>query len=253
MTHDQIRDLLARRTELTPLEDATVQAHLEGCPECRIAARDYDRQMAALRSLPLVPPPPVLRDRIMAEIQRPPARRFRMVYGLGPLAAAAVIALGVMSFHHAPHPTASSRQTLGATHTPLPPTARPTTKAHVSRRHISRHTGRRGRSAATPLPAVPGSGVALGAPPTSVPPTAALPPAPAPVTTVRHVGIARTSRHAAAPTAPPAAGHTPSPGSPPTTGARPTATASPGPAVSPTPSRTAIIAAPLQPSPTPTP
>ena len=58
--HDQFEELLARRSELSPAEEARLEEHLRDCPECRATAEAYARQTALLRAMPLADPPPAL-------------------------------------------------------------------------------------------------------------------------------------------------------------------------------------------------
>ncbi|MEU7812731.1 anti-sigma factor [Pseudonocardia sp. NPDC049154] len=56
---------------LEPDEEFEVRAHLGRCPECTVALRRHDAVLAGLaRTVPPVPPPPALRDRILHAARR---------------------------------------------------------------------------------------------------------------------------------------------------------------------------------------
>jgi hypothetical protein len=71
MTCRQARQLLAayRRDDLSPGENAELQAHLRECAECRAQAAEFRRVGEALRSLPTLAPPPDFYARVMAAVQ----------------------------------------------------------------------------------------------------------------------------------------------------------------------------------------
>ena len=96
-SHRNIRELLARRTELTPADERQLRVHLDSCPECRETAAAYEQQLRLLRSLPTLPTPPTLRtsvlNRIHAEAPHTVPWYRRRPALLPPLAAAAVLAL----------------------------------------------------------------------------------------------------------------------------------------------------------------
>lgn len=137
--HEREREMLARRPELSPAEEARLQEHLDGCAACRHTAEAYARQAALLRSLPLADPPPALRAAVLGAVRQPrPSRSPWMPWPLllGPVAAALVIGAVVLfatgqSHHEGPQasgpgstPTAVSPGAYaGATPTPVPATA----------------------------------------------------------------------------------------------------------------------------------
>ena len=96
-SHRRFREMLARRAELTAADERRLQAHLEGCPECRATAAAYEQQLRLLRSLPTLPTPPTLRSSVLQRIHTSPetaAPWYRPRPALmAPLAAAAVLAL----------------------------------------------------------------------------------------------------------------------------------------------------------------
>ncbi len=85
-------------------ERARVEAHLDGCPECRSALRRFETTVGALgAAVAPVAPPPALRTALMDEIRRPvasqtrtrsPLIRFRpmLTVGLGIAATLALVA-----------------------------------------------------------------------------------------------------------------------------------------------------------------
>jgi hypothetical protein len=94
MSHATYQELLARRHELSPSDEATMRRHLDGCAECREIATEYDAQYTALRTLALDGPPQGLRAAILTTAGTQPAPVTKKRYlGLryGALAAAVVI------------------------------------------------------------------------------------------------------------------------------------------------------------------
>ncbi|WP_322800514.1 anti-sigma factor domain-containing protein [Thermoflexus sp.] len=74
---------------LPPEEAAAVAAHMAGCPACREAVARYREAATALAyTVPLQPPPPRLKARLMARVRRPQRENWRWL-GMG---AALVIA-----------------------------------------------------------------------------------------------------------------------------------------------------------------
>lgn len=71
MTCKQARQLLAayRREDLSPGEDAELQAHLLDCAACQAQAAEFQRIGAALQTLPKLAPPPDFYARVMAAVQ----------------------------------------------------------------------------------------------------------------------------------------------------------------------------------------
>ncbi len=72
MTCKQARQLLAayRRDDLSPGENAELQAHLRECAECQARAAEFRRVGEALHALPRLAPPPDFYARVMAAVQR---------------------------------------------------------------------------------------------------------------------------------------------------------------------------------------
>jgi anti-sigma factor RsiW len=104
VSHDRFEEMLARRSELTPAEEARLEEHLQGCPQCRATAAVYERQAQLLRSLPPVNPPPSLRAGVLAGIReiQPPRRRWwspRPLTLVGP-AAAVLLIVAALAFHN---------------------------------------------------------------------------------------------------------------------------------------------------------
>ena len=124
--HEHLKELLARRAELSPREEARLQEHLRGCSYCRQTADAYARQAALLRSLPLVEPPPALRARVLNSLQQPnpsvPFRRRRPLFLLSPVAVVLVFVGATLAYLHFPQPathTASAPQATAAPFGPL--------------------------------------------------------------------------------------------------------------------------------------
>lgn len=71
MTCKQVRQLLAayRRDDLSPGENAELQAHLLECAECHAQAAQFRRVGETLRALPTLAPPPDFYARVMAAAQ----------------------------------------------------------------------------------------------------------------------------------------------------------------------------------------
>ncbi|HEY7349327.1 MAG TPA: zf-HC2 domain-containing protein [Ktedonobacterales bacterium] len=71
MTCKQARQLLAayRRDDLSPGENAALQAHLRECAECRVSVAEFRAIGETLRSLPKLAPPPDFYARVMAAVQ----------------------------------------------------------------------------------------------------------------------------------------------------------------------------------------
>jgi len=71
MTCKQARQLLAayRRDDLSPGENAELQAHLLECAECRAQAAEFRRVGETLHALPTLAPPPDFYARVMAAVQ----------------------------------------------------------------------------------------------------------------------------------------------------------------------------------------
>jgi hypothetical protein len=123
--HQAILEALARRTELTPLEEMTLREHLRTCPSCAKAADAYARQTVLLRSIPVVDPPTSLRDGVLERIRRdvPPARApipFGRRPVLATLALAAAAVLAIIGVEQLPHAGSSPHAAAGVHHTPVP-------------------------------------------------------------------------------------------------------------------------------------
>ncbi len=71
MTCKQARQLLAayRREDLSPGENAELQAHLQACEACQARAAEFRSIGEALQSLPKLAPPPDFYARVMAAVQ----------------------------------------------------------------------------------------------------------------------------------------------------------------------------------------
>lgn len=287
--HADMREMLARRAELSSVQEMQLRDHLRSCPECRRAADAYALQTALLRSLPSVDPPADIRTRVLQNIHhsQPAARRwpsFRPAFLAAPLAAALLILVAALAYVNRPHsaahtasgvygvqqhPTAALIQvpkpqkeaglknTAAPRHAPLPP-------AHSARRSSSPHRA----PAPTPMPYNPPNGTTPSSPQEpqqpvvsqQLPPTAADIPARAPVATlpaVAAVAAQPTTRRATRqrPTYAPvasAAGGAPASTTKPQAYATPTpAPLPPGIAVPGTPP--AFGAAPVRPTATPAP
>jgi hypothetical protein len=109
MNHEELRERLSAYLEadLEASEQARVEEHLSGCPDCRREYRELRHTVDLLRGLPAPDPPPDLADRVIARLRagegRPGllARCQARIAGIAeapgstPLAAVAV-ALGVL-------------------------------------------------------------------------------------------------------------------------------------------------------------
>ncbi|HEU5367126.1 MAG TPA: zf-HC2 domain-containing protein, partial [Ktedonobacterales bacterium] len=71
MTCKQTRQLLAayRREDLSPGENAELQAHLLECADCRARAAEFRQIGEALQALPKLAPPPDFYARVMAAVR----------------------------------------------------------------------------------------------------------------------------------------------------------------------------------------
>ncbi len=76
MTCRQVRQLLAayRRDDCSPAEHAEIEAHLEGCAECRVVEAEFRRVGESIRALPQLAPPPDFFARVMAAAQADEAK-----------------------------------------------------------------------------------------------------------------------------------------------------------------------------------
>ncbi len=79
MTHDRARRLAAVRLDLDlpPGDEAALEAHLEGCADCRASAEGYAADRLALRALPPIEPPRDLWARTSVALEREHARHPR--------------------------------------------------------------------------------------------------------------------------------------------------------------------------------
>lgn len=86
--------------ELSPREQAELDAHLARCPQCREVMDQLSGLRQTLAQLPPVPPPPQLKDDIMAAVaQHPvPRRGSRWAKGLACAAVAAVVITAAWRF-----------------------------------------------------------------------------------------------------------------------------------------------------------
>lgn len=176
--------MLARRSELTPGEEARLEAHLGECGQCRETAAAYERQTLLLRALPPVEPPPSLRAGVLAGIHTAPPGHLpwaRPVTLLGPIAAVLLVA-GAIALHGISAPSRSA----APVSRPIVPTSAPTADRALSK-GASRGSSRpkahrppvRPKSAGHPVPAA-GSSSSTSQ---SLPPVAAVPvPTAAPMT-----------------------------------------------------------------------
>jgi hypothetical protein len=71
MTCRQVRQLLAayRRDDCSPAEHAEIEAHLQGCAECRAVDAEFRRVGESIKALPQLAPPPDFFARVMAAVQ----------------------------------------------------------------------------------------------------------------------------------------------------------------------------------------
>lgn len=184
MDHETFREMLARRAELLPHEEAAVRAHLTDCLECRKRAVAYARQTALLRSLPEADPPPALRAGVMDAIQRRPMPSaipiWRRPMALVPVAAALLVAgigFGALRPASSGHSTAfgvatttrvtstmgpqATRAKLKTSSTSPGPSSRGTSRSLL---HATPHVPPSLRPGATPAHVVPVSSVAENPP-----------------------------------------------------------------------------------------
>ena len=187
MEHERILEMLARRSELSPGEEATVAQHLHGCPECVAAATAYQRQQVLMRSLPVAEPPPALRSGVLAQVAAT-RRRVPWWHAFRPRLAVPGVALAVVASvaglivaHrptpattpaaiqtvHTPRPAATSQATVGKPHRTTPTTKHHQTKTHQSGTHRATHHGSTPASGPVYVPTQTPSGgsIALGPPP----------------------------------------------------------------------------------------
>ncbi len=96
--HSRFRDMLARRSELSPADELQLRGHLNRCDSCRQTAEAYSAQTELLRSLPVAIPPYSLRHNVLEATRRAPKtpawRRGVGTWVLVPTAAV-VLVLGV--------------------------------------------------------------------------------------------------------------------------------------------------------------
>jgi len=106
MTHDKLRQMLARRHELTEKQSSTLKTHLRSCAECRLLAAEYDLQDTALRPLGPQAAPAGLRSAILTRVavdtavsssRRPAWRPFAQA-GLAVAVLAAVVLVAVQGW-----------------------------------------------------------------------------------------------------------------------------------------------------------
>lgn len=207
MTHGRFEEMLARRGELSPAEEARLQAHLRDCPQCRDTAAAYEQQTHLLRSLQPIEPPPALRAGVLDGIRDlPPPRPWwspRPIFLLGP-AAAVFLVVGASAMYNlnpggsgtsaalpAPTVPTTARTHLGVSSptrklTHVVPTARP---AHAGTRHPQGHSPSPQHGAPSPAPtSAPvesAPGIALGPPPAVPTPNTN----PAPVQAAQTTGV----------------------------------------------------------------
>lgn len=183
--HERFHEMLARRGELPPRDEARLSDHLDTCPECRERAAAYARQAALLQALPFVDPPPTLRARVLAGITTatPAGRRLLpSLLGLAPLGAALAAAVLVFALLHRPGgPHHASLHPISTSPTPaVQPVETPVPTEIVKKVTPPRHrTGQPRAMEPTSLPQNPGTN-----PTPQVPPSGGSEVAQAPVPTV---------------------------------------------------------------------
>ena len=71
MDHEELRERLSAYLEadLDPSEQARIEEHLAGCPDCRREYRELRHTVDLLRGLPAPDPPPDLADRVIARLR----------------------------------------------------------------------------------------------------------------------------------------------------------------------------------------
>ena len=154
--HDRYREMLARRAELPPPDEADLRLHLRGCPECQEMADAYARQTALLRRLPIADPPPALRAGVLAALSgaaaAPVRGGWRPAFLAAPagLAAAAVIALVLVNRPPTQHAVVAQPTAPRLTQIAPSPTPRATARPTAGKPYPSRH------DAGTPPTAAPG-------------------------------------------------------------------------------------------------
>ena len=112
-SHEECRDLLAMRQDVSAEQVRWLDEHLAGCRECRELAAEYARQDAFLQSLLLPAPPLTFQSGVLGRAHHcPRARRvLPWRHGVALLSAVAVIAALLLSAHAA---TTSGRPNVGA-------------------------------------------------------------------------------------------------------------------------------------------
>jgi hypothetical protein len=132
-THDGFVEMLARRRELTRPERDTLDQHLAGCADCSRRADEYTLQTAALRTMPQVAAPPVLRARVLAatrDTQQPRSPFLRFMPALFASGATALLAaVVVFAWFHRPQGGTNTAFSLTVTARPQP--------THVAKRPTS--------------------------------------------------------------------------------------------------------------------
>ncbi len=109
MTCEECRERFTDLVEngLPPGADAELRAHLDSCRECRQMLVDFWAVVEGVRELPVVEPPPALRERVRLEVQHKATelaqlgrlRRLRYsLAGLGAVAAAVVLVWAGMTY-----------------------------------------------------------------------------------------------------------------------------------------------------------
>jgi hypothetical protein len=102
-SHEECRDLLAMRQDLSAEQARWLDEHLAGCRECRELAAEYARQDAFLQSLLLPAPPLTFQSGVLGRAHRR-ARARRVLpwrHGVALLSAVAVIVVLLLSAHAA--------------------------------------------------------------------------------------------------------------------------------------------------------
>jgi anti-sigma factor RsiW len=110
--------------ELDAVESASVAAHLQSCPSCRIELADLDRVRTGMRALPVVAAPPGFLDRVVTKRRR--ANRGGVAVAL--VAAALAVVLGLVAADPAGLAGGGSAHAGGPAEqagTVAPPTSRP--------------------------------------------------------------------------------------------------------------------------------
>ncbi|OGR93533.1 MAG: hypothetical protein A2992_05305 [Elusimicrobia bacterium RIFCSPLOWO2_01_FULL_59_12] len=82
--------------QLDETERSAVETHLQGCEECRHRYEELTQLRTTLQDAPVATPPESFYEGVLAQIEKPPARRFAFSFGLPAkaLASACIVTLG---------------------------------------------------------------------------------------------------------------------------------------------------------------